>query len=317
MGRARGPRPIVSSTAESEWRPVDEPRNDPALLLHANQGVIVVGTIVATELDSGSPAITGIERETTCRSEIPGDLGHLLRMAFNTARGLRGQRLSHIAGIASFIAMLARRLLVPPQVHLVSQRRLPCQSQTCVLPGAVVKGLMTVVGIIVPLRHIACILVAPQRDIFPVPLVAGSPVKPEPVFLDRTTEGTIHIPEFLQLVGSAQTGSLQRFRVIAALQRSTGSVRKEGAVEFIAADLRHDIHDRAAGCRFSHAAQDRKVDLLGGPDVRNIKRDAHSLIAHAQALHMDLAFVAASGVSLKDTEDGSLNATHVIALHIE
>src|SRR2546422_7992671 len=115
--------------------------------------------------------------------------------------------------------MLACGLLVPPKIHLVSLRRLPCQPQSGVLPGAIVKGLMAVVGIISPLRHIACILVAPQRDIFPVPLVAGSPVKPEPVFLDRTTESAINIPEFLQLVGSAQTGSLQRFRVIAALQR--------------------------------------------------------------------------------------------------
>src|SRR5207247_5537836 len=55
----------------------------------------------------------------------------------------------------------------------------------------------------------------------------------------------------------------------------------------------------------------------GGPDVGNIKRHAHPLIAHAQALHMDLAFIAASGMGLKDTEDGALNAAHIIALHIE
>ena len=121
----------------------------------------------------------------------------------------------------------------------------------------------------------------------------------------------------MQLVGSAQAGSLQSFRVIAALQGGTGSVRKESAVEFIASYLRHDIHDGAAGCRFSHAAQDRKVDFLGGPDVGNIERDAHPLIAHAQALHMDLAFVAASGMGLKDTEDGALNAAHIVALHVE
>src|SRR5262245_49110758 len=97
--------------------------------------------------------------------------------------------------------MLARRLLVPPKVYLVSLRRLPGQPQTGVLPRTVVEGLMAIVGIIGPLRHVACILVAPQRHVLPVALVAGGPVKPEAIFYNRTTEGAIDIPEFLKFVG--------------------------------------------------------------------------------------------------------------------
>src|SRR5437773_4125779 len=70
-------------------------------------------------------------------------------------------------------------------------------------------------------------------------------------------------------------------------------------------------------CSTSHAAGEGEVDFLGVSDIRYIKRNAHPLIAHAQALHMNLSFIAASAMGLKNAEDRALDPANIVALHIE
>src|SRR5437667_6449629 len=98
---------------------------------------------------------------------------------------------------------MACGLLIPPQIHFVLPRHLPCDPQACVLPSAVIKSLMAIIWVIGPLGYVAGIFVAPQRDILPVALVARSPVEPEPVLYNRAPKRAIDVPEFLKLVGSA------------------------------------------------------------------------------------------------------------------
>src|SRR5262245_12549988 len=117
------------------------------------------------------------------------------------------------------------RLLIPPEVHFVGSGSLPRKSQACVLPSAVIESLMRKVGIVCPLRHIAGILVSPQRHILAITLITSSPVKPEPVFFNRTSNRAIDVPDRPQLVGSAQTSSLQGPREIASLQSRRRAVR--------------------------------------------------------------------------------------------
>src|SRR5262249_12151240 len=57
--------------------------------------------------------------------------------------------------------------------------------------------------------------------------------------------------------------------------------------------------------------------LLSVADIRHIKRNAQSLKAHAQAFDVDLTFVTASTVGLKDAEYWALDAPHIIALHVQ
>src|SRR2546422_1961701 len=247
-----------------------------------------------------------------CRRKIPSDLAHLLRMALNAAGWLRCRRC-----VASFNAVLACPLLVPPEVEFVAPRDLPGEPHGRVLPGAVVEGLMGIVRVIRPLCEIAGIPISPQRYILAVALVACSPVKPEPVLHNRTPKRPIDVPEFLQLVRNAQSGVTQGRGVIAPRQPGAGSVGEDGAVEFVAAYLRKNIHDRAAGCRFAHAAGDREVDFLSIANIRHIKRNAQTLKAHAQALDVNLAFIPASAVRLKDAEDWALDTAYVVTLNVE
>src|SRR5262245_59297614 len=114
--------------------------------------------------------------------------------------------------------MQTYRLLIPPEVHLVGPGSLPGKPQARVLPGAVIKSLMRKVRIVCPLRHIAGIFVSPQRNILAIALITGSPVEPEPVFLNRTSDRAIDVPDGPQLVGSAQTCFLEGLREIASLQ---------------------------------------------------------------------------------------------------
>src|SRR5207245_494982 len=79
-------------------------------------------------------------------------------------------------------------LLVPPKIDLVAPRCLPGDPHAGVLPRAIVEALVTEVRIIGPLGYIAGILIAPQRDVFAVTLVAHIPVKPKPVLQNRTAK---------------------------------------------------------------------------------------------------------------------------------
>src|SRR5215831_7458756 len=170
--------------------------------------------------------------------------------------------------------MLAPPLLVPPKVHLVAPRDLPGDPHACVLPRAIIQGLMAIVRVIRPLGYVARIFVAPQRYILAVALVPRGPIKPEPVLHDGTSKRAIEVPEFLQLVGGAQTGITQRLSIIAPLQTSRSAIEEESAMKFIAAHLWQDIHDRSARRRLAHAAGDGEVNFLRVPNIRHIKRDA-------------------------------------------
>src|SRR5437660_5352282 len=113
--------------------------------------------------------------------------------------------------------MLACPLLIPPEVHFVAPRELPGDPHGCVLPGSVIEGLVAVVGIVGPLAQIAGVLIAPQRYVLAVALVTCGPVKPEPVLQNRAAKRPIEVPEFLQLIGSAEAGTTEILRVIASL----------------------------------------------------------------------------------------------------
>src|SRR6476646_4917078 len=102
--------------------------------------------------------------------------------------------------------MQTYRLLIPPEIHFIGPRSLPGKSQARVLPGTIIQSLMRKVGIVCELRHIAGILVSPQRNILAIALVTSRPVKPEPVFFYRTSNRSIDVPDCPQLVGSTQTG---------------------------------------------------------------------------------------------------------------
>src|SRR5262245_13058460 len=114
--------------------------------------------------------------------------------------------------------MQTYRLLIPPEVHFVGPGSLPGKSQARVLPGTVIQSLVRKVGIVCPLRHIAGILVSPQRNILAIALVTSRPVKPEPVFFNRTSDRAIDVPHSPELVGSTQTSILQSLGEIASLQ---------------------------------------------------------------------------------------------------
>jgi hypothetical protein len=75
----------------------------------------------------------------------------------------------------------------------------------------------------------------------------------------------------LQLVRGAQADIAQRLSVIAPLQSGTGAVEEDGAVKFIAAHFRHDIHDRSARRCLAHAAGDGEVDFLRVSNIWHIK----------------------------------------------
>src|SRR5712671_376026 len=104
---------------------------------------------------------------------------------------------------------------------------------------------------------------------------------------------------------------------IAPLQPGGSFIEEYRAVKFVAADLRNDIHDGAASRRFAQPARDIEVHFLGVADIGHIKRDAHPLKAHAQAFYVDLSFVAASAVGLKDAEDRARDAAHIVALNVK
>src|SRR5262245_60640210 len=101
--------------------------------------------------------------------------------------------------------------------------------------------------------------------------MSGSPVKPEPIFSNWTSERAIDVPNSLQLIWSAQTGITQRLRKIASLQSVPGSIDEHTAVEFISPDLRKNIHDRAACGGFAHPTQNREVDFLRSRHFRHVR----------------------------------------------
>src|SRR5262245_48497961 len=146
----------------------------------------------------------------------PRYLSHLLRIVFDVARRLRRQREGR--SFASLVAVQTNRLLIPPEVHFVPPRGLQSKSQARVLPCAVIQSLMRKIWVIQKFRYVAGILVSPQRHILAIALVTGCPVKPEPVFLNRTSERSVDVPYCLQLAGSAQTRGPQRLSEIASLQ---------------------------------------------------------------------------------------------------
>src|SRR5947209_12701787 len=122
-----------------------------------------------------------------------------------------GNALGRVCCIASFKAVQARPLLVPPKIDFVAPRSLPGQPQARVLPGAVIDGLMRVVGIICPIRQIAGILVTPDtRNQLTVALVAPSPIKPQPVLHNRAAKSPIEVPKSLQQIRRAEPGIPER-----------------------------------------------------------------------------------------------------------
>src|SRR5262249_12567207 len=79
-------------------------------------------------------------------------------------------------------------------------------------------------------------------------------------------------------------------------------------MEFIAADLRENIHHWPTRRRFPHAAHNREVDFLRRADIRHVRRDAQPLKAHAQTFDMNLPFISPTPVRLKNAEDRALDA---------
>ena len=88
-------------------------------------------------------------------------------------------------------------------------------------------------------------------------------------------------------------------------------------MKFIAAHLRKNIHDRPARRCFAHSPEDSEVYLLRRADLRDVRRDAQSLKAHAQALDMNLAFITTSTMRLKNAEDWTRDAADIISLNVE
>ena len=76
MGRTPGSRPIVSAcdAAESYRRTVNQSRQDSALLLHADQRVIIVRTVMATIEDARPQPIAGLEQKAARQLRRPTDL---------------------------------------------------------------------------------------------------------------------------------------------------------------------------------------------------------------------------------------------------
>ena len=69
----------------------------------------------------------------------------------------------------------------------------------------------------------------------------------------------------------------------------------DGALDGVAAGLRHDVHRRSADFRFAEAAGRRERDFLRVADVGDVARHAAAVErrADAEAVHLQAAFVAA------------------------
>ena len=166
---------------------------------------------------------------------------------------------------------VARNLLVPIEIEFVSRLRLQRETDGTDRPALGALCLSTRIGFVQKLRRIAGVLIGIDAgDGSVLALSACGEVKPQLVLSDGPAETAGHIPQLEQLAGRRQAGGFQRVAVIAAHHPAAHAGPVEGALDRIAAGLRHDTQRRAADLRFAEAAGRGERDFLRVGDVGEV-----------------------------------------------
>ena len=246
----RSPVVIARMTVRAVLRSIRQPWNRTLLFVHPNQFARIVSALGAAEMTQVG-AKPGLQEDARRRRGCPRDLLHAGRMSPGRCRRFRRRR-----RISPQLAVQTELLFVPEQIELVAGSRLQRHPRATVGPEAVVDGLPVLVSDVGPRVRLPGILVV------------------EPILEDWTAERSVHVPQFDQLLWSAQSLILQRLRVVAALHGAVGRVDEKRSFDRVGARARDDAHDRTADFRFSQTAGGAEDDLLSVTDVRDVIRHA-------------------------------------------